>query len=168
MKSKTTINRIAKKDLISLAVIFAAALTPALAGGETDSERIGESKTRFEVEAAYDRLEVLANAIEKSVKFQASRVNEDLVAYEVLAAEERLENMNLMIANAARYEASMVNEDADVFELAAAEERLENMNITAEENIKFKAPEENRIEYAESIAYTIPSEEIGMNLVSAR
>ena len=167
MKTKTTISRIAKKDLISLAVIFAAALTPALAGGESASERIGESKTRLEVEAAHDRLEVFANAIEKSVKFQASRVNEDIVAYEVLAAEERLENMNLLIANAARYEASMVNEEAEAFELAVAEERLEKMNIAAEESIKFN-PEDDKIEYADSIEYPIPSEEIGLSLVSAR
>jgi len=111
---------------------------------------------------------VLANAIEKSVKFQASRVNEDLVAYEVLAAEERLENMNLMIANAERYEASMVNEEAEAFELAVAEERLENMNIAAEKNAMFNAPKEERIEYADSIEYTIPSEDTGMSLVSAR
>jgi hypothetical protein len=181
MKTKTKINTIARMGFAALAITLISALVPVRAGNESDSalNRNNTAALGMEVEAAYNRLDMLNNNIEKSVKFSAPAVTEDIRAYEVQAAEERLENLNLNVEAAVRYTPSMVNEEIEAYELATAKERLEDLNLAVEASIRFSAPgltdaeifeisSEGTMEYATNRYFTIPAVATAINTVLAR
>jgi hypothetical protein len=177
MKTKTNINRAAKMSLITLAVFFLSAVSPAQDSFVKDSnvDRDHTAAFDFATAAAFDRLDALNGAIEESIRFTTPSVNEDVEAYELQAATERLEVLNLEAQESARYQASAVNEEAEAYELAAAEERLEDMSLAVEASIKFQAPVTvdnefgpEKMEYVNNGIFTIPVAALAMDLVLVR
>jgi hypothetical protein len=151
MKTKTNINQIAITGLTTLAVFFGTSLISARADNASDSA-LNKAKAAVKIESAFDRLDRISNAIEKTARFTATMRNADIEAYELKAAEDRLENQNLINEGTVRYQASMINEEADAHELRMAEERLENLNLAVEQDLRFIAPDQTETEYAEATA----------------
>jgi hypothetical protein len=138
MKTKTNIHQIARMSVAASAFLFLTAFVPVSANSS-------HLENNVEIELASEKLDILNDAIESSVRFTVPASADVAAEYremEINEAYEKLDELSTEIENEVRFEAPAVDvkSEAALLEVNEAMNNLEQLNREIEKSIRFEAP----------------------------